>query len=71
MGLEKHMLNMTDLDAYPHGNSSYGAVAAVRHFVMSESAANLQKQLDALASFCEERHFTVNLSNTKVVVFER
>ena len=37
---------------------------------MSESAAGLQKQLDALASFCEERQLTVNLSKTKVVVFE-
>ena len=38
--------------------------------LMSESAAGLQKQLDALASFCEERQLTVNLSKTKVVVFE-
>ena len=37
---------------------------------MSENAAGLQKQLDALASFCEERQLTVNLSKTKVVVFE-
>ena len=29
--------------------------------LMSESAAGLQKQLDALASFCEERQLTVNL----------
>ena len=38
--------------------------------LMSESAAGLQKQLDALASFCEARQLTVNLSKTKVVVFE-
>ena len=37
---------------------------------MSESASGLQKQLDALASFCEQRQLTVNLSKTKVVVFE-
>ena len=37
---------------------------------MSESAAGLQKQLDALGSFCEVRQLTVNLSKTKVVVFE-
>ena len=38
--------------------------------LMSESATGLQKQLYALASFCEERQLTVNLSKTKVVVFE-
>ncbi|KAL3134763.1 hypothetical protein ABBQ32_14214 [Trebouxia sp. C0010 RCD-2024] len=38
--------------------------------LMSESAAGLQRQLNALASFCEERQLTVNLSKTKVVVFE-
>ena len=38
--------------------------------LMSESASGLQKQLDALASFCEQRQLTVNLSKTKVVVFE-
>ena len=37
--------------------------------LMSESASGLQKQLDALASFCEQRQLTVNLSKTKVVVF--
>ena len=38
--------------------------------LMSESASGLQKQLDALAGFCEQRQLTVNLSKTKVVVFE-
>ncbi len=38
--------------------------------LMSESASGLQKQLDGLASFCEQRQLTVNLSKTKVVVFE-
>ncbi len=38
--------------------------------LMSESASGLQKQLDALASFYEQRQLTVNLSKTKVVVFE-
>ncbi len=37
---------------------------------MSQSASGLQKQLDALASFCEQRQLTVNLSKAKVVVFE-
>ena len=38
--------------------------------LMFESAAELQKQLDALASFCEQHQFPLNLSKTKVVVFE-
>ena len=38
--------------------------------LMSERASELQKQLDALASFCEQHRLTVNLSKTKVVVFE-
>ncbi len=37
---------------------------------VSVSASGLQKQLDALASFCEQRQLTVNLSKSKVVVFE-
>ena len=38
--------------------------------LMSERASGLQKQLDVIASFCEQRQLTVNLSKTKVVVFE-
>ena len=38
--------------------------------LMSESASGLQEQLDALASFCEQRQLTVNLSKTKAVLFE-
>ncbi len=38
--------------------------------LISESASGLEKQLDALASFCVQRQLTVNLSKTKVVVFE-
>lgn len=37
--------------------------------LMSPSAAGLQQQLDALVSFCEQQ-VTVNLTNTKVVVFK-
>ena len=33
--------------------------------LMSTTAAGLQKQLDALASFCDQRQLTVNLSKTK------
>ena len=38
--------------------------------LMSTTAAGLQTQLNALASFCDQRQLTVNLSKTKVVVFE-
>ena len=70
-GLEKHLLNMTDIDA----PTLMGVMVPLLLYaddliLMSESAAGLQKQLDALASFCEERQLTVNLSKTKVVVFE-
>ena len=36
---------------------------------MATTAARLQKQLDALASFCDQRQLTVNLIKTKIVVF--
>ena len=70
-GLEKHLLNMPDIDA----PTLMGVMVPLLLYaddliLMSESAAGLQKQLDALASFCEERQLTVNLSKTKVVVFE-
>ena len=35
---------------------------------MSESAAGIQMQLDAFASFCEQLQLPVNLSKTKVVI---
>ncbi|DBA77175.1 TPA: hypothetical protein ACH3X1_009749 [Trebouxia sp. C0004] len=35
---------------------------------MSTGPEGLQRQLDALASFCEQRQLTVNLSKTKVVI---
>lgn len=38
---------------------------------MSTSAEGLQRQLDALSSFCEKRQLTVNLTKDKVVVFEK
>ena len=70
-GLEKHLLNMTDIDA----PSLMGVMVPLLLYaddliLMSESAAGLQKQLDALASFCEERQLTVNLGKTKLVVFQ-
>ncbi len=38
--------------------------------LMSTTASGLQKQLDVLASFCETHQLTVNLTKTKVVIFE-
>ena len=70
-GLEKHLLDMTDIDAPTLiGVMVLSLLYADDLILMSESAAGLQKQLDALASFCEERRLTVNLSKTKVMVFE-
>ena len=37
---------------------------------MSTTAAGLQRQLDALSCFYEQRQLTVNLTKTKVVHFE-
>ncbi len=38
--------------------------------LMFTSPEGLQRQLNALASFCEQRQLTVNLSKSKVVIFE-
>jgi len=70
-GLEKHLLETADIDAA----TLMGVMVPLLLYaddliLMSESASGLQKQLDALASFCEQRQLTVNLSKTKVVVFE-
>ena len=70
-GLEKHLLDTADIDA----PTLMGVVVPLLLYaddliLMSETAAGLQKQLDALASFCSQRQLAVNLSKTKVVVFE-
>ena len=71
VGLEKHLLETADIDA-PTLMGGMGPLLfyADDLILMSESASGLQKQLDALASFCEQRQLTFNLSKTKVVVFE-
>ena len=70
-GLGKHLLDMNDADAPTlMGVMVSLLLYADDLFLMSESAAGLQEQLDALASFCEGHQLTVNLSKTKVVVFE-
>ena len=70
-GLEKHSLDMADIDA----PTLMGVMVPLLLYaddltLMRASAAGLQKQLDAFASFCEKCQLTVNLSKTKVVVFE-
>jgi hypothetical protein len=39
--------------------------------LMSETPQRLQKQIDALSEFCVERQLVINVSKTKVVVFEK
>jgi len=39
--------------------------------LMSETPQGLQKQIDALYEFCVERQLVINVSKTKVVVFEK
>ena len=70
-GLEKHLLETADIDA----PTLMGVMVPLLLYaddliLMSESAAGLHQQLDVLTSFCEQRQLTVNLSKTKVVVFE-
>jgi hypothetical protein len=38
---------------------------------MSETPQGLQKQIDVLSKFCVERQLVINVSKTKVVVFEK
>ena len=70
-GLEKHLLQTADIDAPTLRGVLVPLLLYADDLVlMSTSAAGLQKQLDALASFSDQRQLTVNLSKTKVVVFE-
>jgi hypothetical protein len=39
--------------------------------LMLETPQGLQKQIDALSEFCVERQLVINVSKTKVVVFEK
>jgi hypothetical protein len=71
-GLEKH------LDALD-GNSSPQLVDIVVKLLlygddlalMSETPQGLQKQIDVLSKFCVKRQLVINVSKTKVVVFEK
>ena len=69
--VEKHLLETADIDAPTlRGVLVPLLLYADDLILMSTTAAGLQTQLNALASFCDQRQLTVNLSKTKVVVFE-
>jgi hypothetical protein len=71
-GLEKH------LDALD-GNSPPQLVDIVVKLLlyandlalMSETPQGLHKQIDVMSEFCVERQLVINVSKTKVVVFEK
>jgi len=71
-GLEKH------LDAFDGDSSPQLADIVVKLLLyandlalMSETPQGLQKQIDALSEFCVEQQLVINVSKTKVVVFEK
>jgi len=71
-GLEKH------LDAFDGDSPPQLADIVVKLLLyaddlalMSETPQGLQKQIDALSEFCVERQLVINVSKTKVVVFEK
>lgn len=72
-GLEQHLLQTVGIDAPTL--SALGQLVPLLLYaddliLMSTTAKGLQKQLDALASFCHLRQLDVNHSKTKVVIFE-
>ena len=70
-GLEKHLLQTSGIDA-PEliGELVPLLLYADDLILMSTSKEGLQRQIDALADFCAGRQLEVNLSKTKIVVFE-
>ncbi len=71
-GLEKH-LDALDGDSSPQ---LVDIVVKLLLYVddlalMSETPQGLQKQIYALSEFCVERQLVINVSKTKVVVFEK
>ena len=70
-GLEQHLLETADIDAPTLMVVMVPLLLYANDLIlMSESRAGLQKELDALASFYEQRQLTDSHSKTKVVVFE-
>ena len=69
-GLEQHLMGTLGHDA----PSLSGALIPLLLYaddltIMSTTAAGLQRQLNALQLFCEQRQLSVNLAKTKVVTF--
>ena len=69
-GLEQHLMDTVGHDA----PSLSGVLIPLLLYaddliIMSTTAAGLQRQLDALQQFCQQRQLSVNLSKTKVVTF--
>ena len=69
-GLEQHLMDTVGHDA----PSLSGALTPLLLYagdltIMSTTPAGLQRQLNALQLFCEQRQLTVNLAKIKVVTF--
>jgi hypothetical protein len=71
-GLEKH-LDALDGDSPPQLVDIVVKLLLYANdlALMSETPQGLQKQIDALFEFCVERQLVINVSKTKVVVFEK
>jgi hypothetical protein len=71
-GLEKH-LDALDGNNPPQLADIVGKLLLYADdlALMSETPQGLQKQIDALSEFCVERQLVINVSKTKVVVFEK
>ena len=64
-GLEKRLLNTPGIDAPELTDTLIPLLLYADDLIlMSTTEAGLQRQLDALPSFCAERQLTVNLSKT-------
>ena len=71
-GLEKHLLETASNNAPELGGILVPlTLYAEDLLLMFTSPEGFQRQSDALASFCEQRQLTLNLSKAKVVIFAR
>ena len=69
-GLEQHLMDTVGQDApFLSGILIPLLLYADDLIIMSTTAAGLQRQLDALQQFCQQRQLGVNLAKTKVVTF--
>ncbi len=72
-GLEKHLLETAGIDAPELGGILAPLLLYVDDLILMSTSPEELQQLDALANFeefCEQRQLTVNLSKTKIVIFE-